>query len=65
MKSGEEIQELKSHILETMKSRAHEQNYVIAGGGPTGVELSASFGSYIRHLEKSHKIKRHGVKIWL
>jgi NADH dehydrogenase len=66
IKSGEEIITLRDHMESIVVSKNYdEHNYVIVGGGPTGVELAASFGAYVKKLKKKHKISSHGLKIWL
>lgn len=54
------------HAAEALKSHLHEQlmdknqpdtNYIIIGGGPTGIELAGAMTSYLRYLVKQHGIK--------
>lgn len=66
IKSSEEITALRVHMEKIVTSKKYdEHNYVIVGGGPTGVELAASFGSYVKKLKKKHRASAHGLKIWL
>jgi NADH:ubiquinone reductase (H+-translocating) len=58
IKSQAEAQELRNHIHEMIVDEGKpDQNYVVIGGGPTGVELAGALPAYIRHI-----MKRHGLK---
>ncbi len=58
IKSVAEAQELRDHIHEVlMDSGKPDQNYVVIGGGPTGVELAGALPAYIKHV-----MDRHGLK---
>lgn len=66
MKSAEEIISLRRHIHEKMLSKEHdENNYVIVGAGPTGVEMAAALGSYLKRISKKHRCKCDHLSIWL
>lgn len=56
IKSYDEIKRLKQHLLEefSQTDRA-DTNFLIIGGGPTGVELASSLGTYLKHLKKVYK----------
>lgn len=66
VKSFEEIAELRVHIHDKLsdKNKA-EQNYVIAGAGPTGVEVAGAIGSYLNSISKKHKIKHPHINVYL
>lgn len=53
IKSQDEIDRLKQHLLHDF-SRPHaaDSQFLVIGAGPTGVELAASLGAYLRHLKK-------------
>ena len=58
IKSIEEAEEFKRHLHEQLLSdHQADLNYVVVGGGPTGVELSASLGAYLRRITKLHGIQ--------
>lgn len=64
IKSAEEIKELKHHLYTDIAERhTLDKHYVVIGGGPTGVELAAALGSYIRRLCEHYGVKHHGIKI--
>lgn len=66
IKSETEIKKLKQRLFIDIAERNKlDRNYVVIGAGPTGVELSAALGTYIRRLCKHYGVKEHGVKIHL
>lgn len=64
IKSSDEIDHLRSHIHQNLLSH-HEldKNYVVVGGGPTGVELSAALRYYLTRMAGRHRIKNPRVNI--
>lgn len=50
IKSAEEIKKLKQHLHEALARHEVDKHYVVIGAGPTGVELAAALGSYLRRL---------------
>lgn len=57
IKSIEEAVRLRDHIhKQLVDERKPDLNYVVIGGGPTGVELAGALPSYIHHIMKSHGI---------
>jgi NADH dehydrogenase len=66
IKSEAEIKKLKHHLYQEMaEQREVEKQYVIIGGGPTGVELASALGSYIERLRVHHRLSRRHAKITL
>lgn len=66
IKSEAEITRLKHHLYQEMTGGHEvEKQYVIIGGGPTGVELASALGSYIRRLRKHHKLPYGRIGITL
>lgn len=64
IKSAEEIKRLKHSIYtDVVENRKLDKRYVVVGAGPTGVELAASLGSYIRRLCEKFNVRDHGLKI--
>lgn len=58
IKTQTEAQQLRDHIHKVLMDEGKpDQNYVVIGGGPTGVELSGALPAYIKHV-----MKRHGIK---
>ncbi len=66
IKSAHEITRLKHHLhSKLIDSQAMDQNYVIVGGGPTGVELAAELGSYLKRIARAHRVRRSKVSLEL
>lgn len=66
IKSPEGLLKLKTHLHKTLSDRGvPDANYVVVGGGPTGVELSAALAKYLKHICKKHKIKKHAINLEL
>lgn len=66
IKSEAEIAKLKHHLYrEMVEEKEVEKQYVIVGGGPTGVELASALGSYIRRLRKHHGLPYGRIGITL
>ena len=56
------------------KARLHQQltddkqpdlNYLIVGGGPTGIELASSLPAYLKHIMETHGITKRAVNVHL
>lgn len=61
-----EIKRLKQHLYNDIAERGTvDSRYVVVGGGPTGVELSAALGSYIHRLCKRYGVKHSNISIEL
>jgi NADH dehydrogenase len=60
----ENAQRFKRHIHQQLvEGKKPDLNYVVVGGGPTGIELSGSLGQYIKSIMRSHGIKHKAVHI--
>jgi NADH dehydrogenase len=60
IKSSEEAEEFKQHLhQQLMEDGRPDLNYVIVGGGPTGIELAGALPSYLRQVIKAHGVKTH------
>jgi NADH:ubiquinone reductase (H+-translocating) len=60
IKTADDAEELKAHLHQQLMEEKHlDLNYVVVGGGPTGVELAGALPSYIRKIAKAHGVK-HG-----
>lgn len=66
VKSAEEIMRLKQHLYQQMgQQHTIDKNYVIVGGGPTGVELAASLGTYLERLRAYYRLPQRKIHITL
>ena len=66
IKSAHEVERLKRHLHEQLThDHKFDKSYAIVGAGPTGVELAAALGEYLRKIAKRHKIRADKVKIEL
>lgn len=66
IKTLEELEDLHRHLHhDLIKDQSFDANYIIVGGGPTGVELAASLGHYMRKLARQHKIRKRKVNLKL
>lgn len=55
IKSIGEAEELKRHLHKQIIDQGKpDLNYVIVGGGPTGIELAGSLGRYVHYVMKQH-----------
>lgn len=66
IKTSDEVVKLRQHLHGKVAKKSQlEENYVIVGAGPTGVELAGALGGYLKRITKKHKAKKHGINIWL
>jgi len=66
IKSAAEITRLKQHLLqEFSRTNGADKHFLIVGAGPTGVELSAALGAYLRRLKKHYGMPEPKVSITL
>jgi NADH:ubiquinone reductase (H+-translocating) len=57
IKSTEEVERFKKHIHQQFAETGEpDLNYVIVGGGPTGIELAGALPDYLHHVMKKHGI---------
>jgi NADH:ubiquinone reductase (H+-translocating) len=64
IKSVEEIKRLKKHLRTSIvDNHIVDKHYVIVGAGPTGTELAAALGSYLKKLCAYHGIKNPKIHI--
>lgn len=66
IKTTEGAEELKKHIHQQVTdNKRPDANYVVVGGGPTGIELAGALPSYIKHVLKKHGLERRAVHVEL
>lgn len=64
IKTLEDAEELKKHLhKQLIDTRKPDLNYVIVGGGPTGIELAGVLGDYIRLICRKHGVKGRAVHV--
>ena len=66
IKSEAEIKKLKHRLfVDIAEKRTLDHNYCVIGAGPTGVELSAAIGTYIKRLCKYYGVQDRRVHVRL
>jgi NADH dehydrogenase len=66
IKSIDEADELKAHLHKLMlNDHKPDLNYVVVGGGPTGIELVGALPHYLRWIMKHHGMKERKINIEL
>lgn len=64
IKTLEEAQELRDHLHELIEDgQQPDLNYVVIGGGPTGVELAGALPAYLKHIMKKHGVAKKPVHV--
>lgn len=58
IKSAEEVMRLRAHMhSQFIENGCPDLNYVIVGGGPTGIELAGALPGYLKEVMQKHKVK--------
>lgn len=64
IKSLEDAEELKRHLHSQLADEHQpDLNYIIVGGGPTGIELAGALPGYLHRIMKNHGVNRKSVHI--
>jgi NADH dehydrogenase len=64
IKSIAEAEELKAHLHQQLTDdRKPDLNYIVIGGGATGIELAGNLGAYLRHIMKKHGLPPRTIHI--
>jgi NADH dehydrogenase len=64
IKTIEGAERFKRHLHEELiEQKRPEAHYVIVGAGPTGIELAAALGSYLKRIVKLHGIAEPSYRI--
>lgn len=64
IKTPADAEELKAHLhRQLVEEKKPDLNYVVVGGGPTGVELAGALPAYIRKITKQHGLPRRKVHV--
>jgi len=66
IKSSEEVDRFKAHLhAQFIANGCPDLNYVIVGGGPTGIELAGALPGYLREIMQKHGVKECKLNIEL
>lgn len=66
IKTLSDAEKLKRHLHQQMiEDKRPDLNYVVVGGGPTGVELAGALPSYLKKISHQHGIKRRKIRVEL
>jgi NADH dehydrogenase len=66
VKSADEIEKLKQHVYaDIVEGRGVDKRYIVIGAGPTGVELAAALGSYLKKLSKHLHVEESNLHVAL
>ena len=64
IKSVEQAEELKKHLHDQLIEEGEPDfNYIVVGGGPTGVELAGALATYLKDLLKHHGVQTRKIHI--
>lgn len=64
VKTNAEAERLKKHIHKHITKNKHtDLNYVVVGGGPTGVELAGVLGEYVAKVCDKHDVKKSSIHV--
>jgi len=59
-----EVKAFKKHLHDALAAEQHmDKNYVVVGGGLTGVELAGAMGRYLREIARAHIIRNPKVSV--
>lgn len=64
IKTLADAEKLKAHLHHQIcEERNYDHNYVVIGGGPTGVELAGALPKYIKTIAKNQKLRKKKVHV--
>ena len=64
IKTVDEAERLKRHLhAQLIAQHQPDFNYVIVGGGPTGIELAGDIGVYLKDTMRRHNIRHRAIHI--
>lgn len=64
IKTNADAEELKAHLHKQMITmQKPDLNYVVVGGGPTGIELAGVLPSYLRQIAKQHGLGKRAIHV--
>lgn len=64
IKTNADAEELKAHLHNQMiAEHKPDLNYVVIGGGPSGIELAGVLPSYLKKIAKQHGLPRRAIHV--
>jgi len=64
IKTLADAEKLKHHLHQQMiDDKQPDLNYVVIGGGPTGIELAGALPKYLKHMARQHSLKRRKIHV--
>ena len=64
IKTLEDAEELKHHLHRQMiDDKRPDLNYVVIGGGPTGIELAGALPAYLKKVARQHGMSRRAIHV--
>jgi NADH dehydrogenase len=64
IKTPVDAEELKKHLHKQLRdNNKPDLNYVVIGGGPTGIELAGALPTYLKKLTKQHGLKPRKIHV--
>ncbi len=64
IKTLDEAEKLKAHLHQQMiDEKRLDLNYVVIGGGPTGIELAGALPSYLSRIARQHDLPKRAVHV--
>lgn len=64
IKTNADAEELKAHLHQQLiEKKRPDLNYVVVGGGPSGIELAGVLPSYLRQISRQHGLGRRAIHV--
>lgn len=64
IKTNADAQELKAHLhKQLIENHEPDLNYVVVGGGPSGIELAGVLPAYLKQIARQHRIKKQKIHV--
>src|SRR3989344_1755798 len=59
-----DAKEFRDHLHQVIMDKGRpDLNYVVVGGGPTGVELAGALPAYLKHIMRNHNVKPKSINV--
>lgn len=64
IKTNKDAQELKAHLhKQLIENHEPDLNYVVVGGGPSGIELAGVLPAYLKQIARQHRLKKQKIHV--